>query len=148
VLPAVVSVQMIGWSSGARETAHSPSAKARVFRIMLIAEPELKIIDVFICKLRKKLANASRARTASRPSGVAAPCCASRPTRKSGSRRRRRRDPRDTKPRREAGFLFRPRPSKLPIGYVRDSPLRATLPCTQQTNSIEWKADHRVARVQ
>ncbi len=25
-------------------------------------EPELKIIDVFICKLRKKLANASRGR--------------------------------------------------------------------------------------
>src|SRR5215468_4641610 len=36
-------------------------------------EPELKIIDVFICKLRKKLQAAS---TISRPSGVAAMCCA------------------------------------------------------------------------
>ena len=41
-------------------------------------EPELKIIDVFICKLRKKLANASAARITSRPSGAAAMCCASR----------------------------------------------------------------------
>jgi len=33
-------------------------------------EPEMKIIDVFICKLRKKLANASAARTTSRRSGA------------------------------------------------------------------------------
>ena len=50
-------------------------------------EPELKIIDVFICKLRKKLANASRAaRTTSRPSGAAATCCASRPRTRRASR--------------------------------------------------------------
>jgi len=36
-------------------------------------EPELKIIDVFICKVRKKLQAAS---TISRLSGVAAMCCA------------------------------------------------------------------------
>jgi DNA-binding response OmpR family regulator len=42
-------------------------------------EPELKIIDVFICKLRKKLAAATAvARTTSKPSGAAAMCCASR----------------------------------------------------------------------
>jgi two-component system cell cycle response regulator CtrA len=41
-------------------------------------EPELKIIDVFICKLRKKLAQnaCGGARTTSRPSGAAAMCCA------------------------------------------------------------------------
>ncbi len=41
-------------------------------------EPELKIIDVFICKLRKKLANASKAATSSRRSGAAATYCANR----------------------------------------------------------------------
>ncbi len=46
-------------------------------------EPELKIIDVFICKLRKKLANAPKAATSSRPSGAAATCCANRTSRKS-----------------------------------------------------------------
>jgi hypothetical protein len=41
-------------------------------------EPELKIIDVFICKLRKKLATRlPAARTTSKPSGAAAMCCAS-----------------------------------------------------------------------
>ena len=39
-------------------------------------EPELKIIDVFICKLRKKLAAATMATITSRPSGAAAMCCA------------------------------------------------------------------------
>jgi putative membrane protein len=42
-------------------------------------EPELKIIDVFICKLRKKLANASGGREnyiEFQPSGAAAMCCA------------------------------------------------------------------------
>jgi two-component system cell cycle response regulator CtrA len=39
-------------------------------------EPELKIIDVFICKLRKKLALPPAARTTSKPSGAAAMCCA------------------------------------------------------------------------
>jgi two-component system, cell cycle response regulator CtrA len=38
-----------------------------------IDEPEMKIIDVFICKLRKNWA-----RTTSRPCGAAAICCASR----------------------------------------------------------------------
>ena len=51
-------------------------------------EPELKIIDVFICKLRKKLANATTAAITSRPCGAAATCCASRSTMKSGSRRK------------------------------------------------------------
>ncbi len=41
-------------------------------------EPELKIIDVFICKLRKKLAARPRASTTSKPSGAAAMCCATR----------------------------------------------------------------------
>ena len=52
-------------------------------------EPELKIIDVFICKLRKKLANASTARTTSRPSGAAATCYASRLRPRKKSRRER-----------------------------------------------------------
>jgi hypothetical protein len=40
-------------------------------------EPELKIIDVFICKLRKKLRSPRRvARTTSKLSGAAAMCCA------------------------------------------------------------------------
>ena len=39
-------------------------------------EPELKIIDVFICKLRKKLCLLAAAKTISRPSGAAAMCCA------------------------------------------------------------------------
>ena len=39
-------------------------------------EPELKIIDVFICKLRKKLASLAAAPITSRPSGAAATCCA------------------------------------------------------------------------
>jgi hypothetical protein len=38
-------------------------------------EPELKIVDVFICKLRKKLASATRATTISRRSGAAATFC-------------------------------------------------------------------------
>ena len=51
-------------------------------------EPELKIIDVFICKLRKKLANAQRrAATTSRPCGGAATCCANRAMRTNASRR-------------------------------------------------------------
>jgi two-component system cell cycle response regulator CtrA len=42
-------------------------------------EPELKIIDVFICKLRKKLAQATGGETTtSKPSGAAATCCAIR----------------------------------------------------------------------
>ncbi len=41
-------------------------------------EPELKIIDVFICKLRKKLATATRAIITSRRSGAEATCCAIR----------------------------------------------------------------------
>ena len=50
-------------------------------------EPELKIIDVFICKLRKKLANASEGQQlTSRPCGAAATCCASRTRPKSASR--------------------------------------------------------------
>jgi hypothetical protein len=39
-------------------------------------EPELKIIDVFICKLRKKLARPRAATTISRRSGAAAMSCA------------------------------------------------------------------------
>jgi two-component system cell cycle response regulator CtrA len=39
-------------------------------------EPELKIIDVFICKLRKKLPSPAAATITSRPSGAAAMCCA------------------------------------------------------------------------
>ena len=42
-------------------------------------EPEMKIIDVFMCKLRKKLPAHLAARTTSRRSGDAAMCCASRP---------------------------------------------------------------------
>jgi DNA-binding response OmpR family regulator len=39
-------------------------------------EPELKIIDVFICKLRKKLANASNGKNyIETVSGPAASCC-------------------------------------------------------------------------
>ena len=39
-------------------------------------EPELKIIDVFICKLRKKLSDRNRRRTTtSKPFGDAAMCC-------------------------------------------------------------------------
>ncbi|QHA13171.1 response regulator [Cereibacter sphaeroides] len=41
-------------------------------------EPELKIIDVFICKLRKKLAEATGARATSRRSGAGAMSCAIR----------------------------------------------------------------------
>ena len=48
-------------------------------------EPELKIIDVFICKLRKKLAAADRRATTSRPSGAAATCCAIRTRPKNAS---------------------------------------------------------------
>ena len=39
-------------------------------------EPELKIIDVFICKLRKKLAEVTGATITSKPSGAGAMCCA------------------------------------------------------------------------
>ena len=41
-------------------------------------EPELKIIDVFICKLRKKLANASEGHPFIETVWGAATCCASR----------------------------------------------------------------------
>jgi len=41
-------------------------------------EPELKIIDVFICKLRKKLANASEGRNFIETVWAVATCCASR----------------------------------------------------------------------
>jgi DNA-binding response OmpR family regulator len=46
-------------------------------------EPELKIIDVSICKLRKKLGNASQGRKLKR-CGAAAMRCASRSTTRSG----------------------------------------------------------------
>ena len=46
-------------------------------------EPEAKIIDVFICKLRKKLANASGGRITSRPFGGAATPCESQPSKRS-----------------------------------------------------------------
>ncbi len=39
-------------------------------------EPELKIIDVFICKLRKKLANASQGKNYIETVWAAATCCA------------------------------------------------------------------------
>jgi hypothetical protein len=39
-------------------------------------EPEVKTIDGFICKLGKKLANASNGRNSSRRSGAAVMCCA------------------------------------------------------------------------
>lgn len=42
-----------------------------------IDEPELKIIDVFVCKLRKKLATATGGENYIEPSGAAATCCAS-----------------------------------------------------------------------
>jgi len=48
-------------------------------------EPELKIIDVFICKLRKKLANASEGRNFIETVWAAATCCASRTRSKTGS---------------------------------------------------------------
>lgn len=50
-----------------------------------IDEPELKIIDVFICKLRKKLEKASAAKTISRPFGDAVMFCATRTSRKNSS---------------------------------------------------------------
>jgi two-component system cell cycle response regulator CtrA len=40
-------------------------------------EPELKIIDVFICKLRKKLAAATEGKNYIETVGAAATCCAS-----------------------------------------------------------------------
>ena len=46
-------------------------------------EPELKIIDVFICKLRKKLSLPAAATIISRPSGAAAMCCAIRTRKRS-----------------------------------------------------------------
>jgi hypothetical protein len=53
-------------------------------------EPELKIIDVFICKLRKKLApRPPTASTTSKPSGAAATCCATRTSRSTRRNRRR-----------------------------------------------------------
>ena len=48
-------------------------------------EPELKIIDVFICKLRKKLANASDGKNYIETVWAAAMCCANRARRTSGS---------------------------------------------------------------
>jgi DNA-binding response OmpR family regulator len=47
-------------------------------------EPELKIIDVFICKMRKKLANASSDKNYIETVWAAAKCCASRWTTRSG----------------------------------------------------------------
>ena len=41
-------------------------------------EPELKIIDVFICKLRKKWPRRRMVRITSKPSGDAVMCCAIR----------------------------------------------------------------------
>jgi hypothetical protein len=47
-----------------------------------VDEPELKIIDVFVCKLRKKLARANRRPpTTSRPFGAAATWCDPTPRR-------------------------------------------------------------------
>ena len=54
-------------------------------------EPELKIIDVFICKLRKKLATRRTARTTSKPSGPAASCCVNSLRLRQKCRRERRR---------------------------------------------------------
>src|SRR5271167_2156048 len=52
-----------------------------------VDEPELKIIDVFVCKLRKKLPGRRAAITTSRPYGAAAICLASR-RRRQGNRNR------------------------------------------------------------
>jgi hypothetical protein len=43
-------------------------------------EPDMKIIDVFVCKLRKKLASASGGKLTSRRSGGAAILCLNKPT--------------------------------------------------------------------
>ena len=43
-----------------------------------VDEPELKIINVFICKLRKKLANASNGKNYIETVWAAVTCCASR----------------------------------------------------------------------
>jgi two-component system cell cycle response regulator CtrA len=63
-------------------------------------EPELKIIDVFICKLRK-LDAASGGRIALRRSGAAAMCCRAEDIRVSAARRKR---PADRILQREPGF--------------------------------------------
>jgi two-component system, cell cycle response regulator CtrA len=47
-------------------------------------EPEIKIIDVFICKLRKKLASASGGKDYIQYGG-AAMCCGNRPRKRRGS---------------------------------------------------------------
>ena len=67
-------------------------------------EPELKIIDVFICKLRKKLANASSARTTSRRCGAAATCCASRPRKRRAFRPEPQETAANTNPAERRGF--------------------------------------------
>ena len=78
-------------------------------------EPELKIIDVFICKLRKKLANASQRQELHRD-GVGPRLRAARAERgraqNSGVSRTRQAN---SKPRRKAGFLFEVRrPAAIP----------------------------------
>ena len=52
-------------------------------------EPELKIIDVFICKLARSSRPPPAARTTSRPSGAAATCCAKARRRKTTTPRER-----------------------------------------------------------
>ncbi|AGI72228.1 cell cycle transcriptional regulator [Octadecabacter arcticus 238] len=80
-------------------------------------EPELKIIDVFICKLRKKLTEATGGAITSKPSGAAATYCAipnrgPSTRRKTGDRRLERlsRDPEIWRhPRRGTAFTFHKR---------------------------------------
>jgi hypothetical protein len=51
----------------------------------VLNKPELQIIDVFICKLRRKLANAANGKNTIE---AAATCCASRTRKSRGFRRK------------------------------------------------------------
>jgi hypothetical protein len=84
-----------------------------------IDEPELKIIDVFVCKLRKKLSTACRRRQLHR-NGVGSRLCAERPgsTARSRARKSRRSGVRlllisKKKPRQQCRGFFAPFPTKL-----------------------------------
>jgi hypothetical protein len=70
-------------------------------------EPELKIIDVFVCKLRKSSPTPPKAATSSKPSGAAATCCASRTRKKCALSKESfvRLSPPDWTPPRMAGFF-------------------------------------------
>ena len=110
-------------------------------------EPELKIIDVFICKLRKKLANASSGKNYIETSGAAATCCVSRARTRQKSPREFVRGPSDGKT--PAGGFLREVSLSCPLGRnatARRRPQRDATRACRRSEQTAWATGHSAYR--